>query len=613
MRHRKLVATTALVAASALALSACGSTTKKSDTINNTASLTVGWNQPFYSLNQNTNNGNNVTNANVAYLTNSFYAYYDKDMKLQKDTSFGSYEKTSDSPLTIKQTLSDKAVWSDGAPVVNADTVLMWGAMSGVFNTVQDASKITNKDGSLQPNTGSQVYFDAGSPQLALIEKDPLLTADPNGKELSYKFKSVYADWEANALLQPGVPAHIAAKLALGIDDPTKANEAVVNAFKNDDKAALAKLSNVWNSSWNFTSTPSNKDLLVTDGPYVISEVKDKQYVQLTANPKYQGDHKPSISQLIITFNEDGGSQLTDLQNGKTAIIMPQATADLLKNAKASSNATVIQDNQASYEHVDLTFNNNGPFDPKAYGGDAAKALAVRQAFLMLIPRQEIVDKLIKPLNPDAVVRSSYQVAPDQPEYAATVKANGMDTAFPPVVNAASQAKAKELLAKAGVKTPVSVRFLYAKSNPRRQNEFQLIKSSTNGIFNMVDAGSDSWSSLLGGGTYDAALFAWSMSTPTLSGGESNYATGGGNNFSGYSDATVNSLFKELGATLDSTKQFELNNQIEKKLVDDAFGTIIFQFPNLLIYNKNMVTGVSDAPLTPNYFWNFWEWKLPNS
>ena len=47
---------------------------------------------------------------------------------------------------------------------------------------------------------------------------------------------------------------------------------------------------------------------------------------------------------------------------------------------------------QASHEHVDLTVNNGGPFDPATYGGDEAKALAVRQAFLKTIPRQEIVD-----------------------------------------------------------------------------------------------------------------------------------------------------------------------------------------------------------------------------
>ena len=31
-----------------------------------------------------------------------------------------------------------------------------------------------------------------------------------------------------------------------------------------------------------------------------------------------------------------------------------------------------------TYEHVDLIFNNGGPFDPATYGGDAAKAQAAK-------------------------------------------------------------------------------------------------------------------------------------------------------------------------------------------------------------------------------------------
>ena len=409
MSHRKLGAAVALVAASALALSACGSnspSTKKSDTINNSTTLTVGWNQPFYSLNSNTSSGNNVTNANIVYLTSSTFNYYDKELKLVPDTSFGTYSKTSDSPLTVKETLSDKAVWSDGQPVVNADSILAYGAISGLFNTVTDPKqieKLYDANGNLKPNSASQVYFDASSPAWNLIKEFP--TGDANGKDLTYKFSTPYADWE-QSLLNPGLPAHIIGKLALGISDPTKANQAVVDAFKNKDAAALSKISNVWNSSFNFDSMPSNKDLLVSDGPYMITDLKSKQYVQLGLNPKYAGDHKPSISQLIVTFNEDGGSQLTDLQNGKVAIIEPQATADLLKNAQQSSNATVLSGNEATYEHIDLTMNNKGPFDPATYGGDATKAKDVREAFLLLIPRQEIVTKLVVPLNPNAKVRN---------------------------------------------------------------------------------------------------------------------------------------------------------------------------------------------------------------
>lgn len=613
MIRNKLVSATTLAVAGALALSACGSS-KKNDSINNTTSLTVGWNQPFYSLNQWTTTGNNNTNANVSYLTSGNFNYYDKDLHLQKDTSFGTYSKVSDAPMTIKEDLSDKAKWSDGQPVVNADSVLSWAAQSGQFNTAT-ADKMTNKDGSAKTSSGNTVFFNSGNPAYAKIKLPTAQDGKPidaNGKGLEYQFTDTFSFWESN-LVNPGLPAHIVAKLALGIDDPAKANQALVDAFAKDDKPTLAKIANVWNTGFDFTSMPSNKDLLVSDGPYKITDAADKQFVQLGTNDQYDGDHKPSIKQLIINFNEDGGAQLQDLQNGKVGIIQPQATQDLLKNAQGSSNATVIQDNQASWEHVDLTLNNGGPFDPKTYGGDVSKAVAVRKAFLMLIPRQEIVDKLIKPLAPTADVRNSFDISPDQDQYADTTKANGMADAYPATVDAATKAKAQALLKQAGVTTPPQVRYLYAKSNPRRQNEFQMIQASMKGIFNIVDDGNDKWSSMLGTGVYDAAMFAWSSTAPTLQNSEANYVKGGSNNFTGYYDPKMEALWKQIDTTTDEAKQFQLNQQVEKLLVDSGFGTTIFQFPNVTVYNKNMVTGVSDNPIAPTYFWNFWEWKLPNS
>lgn len=615
MTHRKLVAGVALVAAAALTLSACGSTAKKTDTISKDTSLTVGWNQPFYSLNNLTSNGNNTTNANIVYLTSSNLSYYDKDLKVQNDTSFGTYEKTADSPLTVKETFSDKAKWSDGQPVVAADSILAWGAQASIFNTVTDPdaiAKLTNKDGTIKANTGNQVYFDSANPAWSDFTGVP--TGDANGKTLTFSYKKLYASWEAPGnLLNPAMPAHIVGKLALGIDDPAKANQAIVDAFKNDDKAALAKISNVWNSSYNFTSMPANKDLLVTDGPYVITDIKDGQYVSLGLNPNYTGDHKPSISKLIVSYNGDGGAQLTDLQNGKVAIIEPQATADLLKNAQGVSNATVLNGNAASWEHIDLTFNNNGPFDPKAYGGDAAKAKAVREAFLLLVPRQEIVDKLIKPLNPSATVRNSFDVTPGDSHYDATTQTNDLATLYPADVPAASKTKAADLLKQAGVKTPVKVRFLYDKSNPRRVNEYQLISASESPLFDVVDNGNAQWSSLLGNGSYDAALFAWQSVSTTLTESQANYVKNGQNNFSGYYNPQVDKLFDQLAGTLDVDQQYQINAQAEKILAEDAFGTTIFQFPDLTIYDKTKVQNVSVSPLSPTYYWNFWQWTQPNN
>ena len=115
---------------------------------------------------------------------------------------------------------------------------------------------------------------------------------------------------------------------------------------------------------------------------------------------------------ITIRFNEDPMAAVQALQNGEVQLISPQGTADVLKAAQALNNVDVKTGDEATFEHVDLTFNNGGPFDPKTYGGDKAKAQKVRQAFLLTLPRQTIVDNIIKPINPNAAIRNSFTVVP---------------------------------------------------------------------------------------------------------------------------------------------------------------------------------------------------------
>ena len=111
----------------ALSLAACSAQT---GVVENTT-VSVAWNQPVYSFNSNTTSGNNTTNANLLYLTQQSFNYYDDDFKLVKNDKFGTYEKVSDDPLTIKYTINEGVTWSDGVAVDAADLLLNWVALSG--------------------------------------------------------------------------------------------------------------------------------------------------------------------------------------------------------------------------------------------------------------------------------------------------------------------------------------------------------------------------------------------------------------------------------------------------------------------------------------------------
>lgn len=610
MRITRKSAAAALIAASALALTACSSSPGNGESsssgggagLSQDSAVNIAWNQPFYSYNNTSSTGNATANAIIKYLMADSFNYYNTDLALTPDPGYGTYEKVSDDPLTIKYTFADTAVWSDGTPVGPADMLLEWAAQSGKFNTVEaetDAEgNVTNQDA-----IDAGVYFDAASPCAALITETPKI----DGKSITFVYSKPFADWET-CITGANLPAHIVAERALGMTDATEATDALVKAIDENDTPSVAKISHVWSTDFNYDSLPDDPGLYLSSGAYVMTDFVKDQYMTLKANEAYKGDHKATINTVTIRWNGDPMGQVQALQNGEVDLISPQSTADVLEALKAIDGLTVTTADEATYEHVDLQFANGGPFDPATYGGDAAKALKVRQAFLHTIPRQQIVDNLIKPLNPNAQLRQSFTVVPGSPNYDSIVKANGQETTYGSV----DIDTAKSLLAEAGVTTPVTVRLLFDPNNTRRQNEYELIAASAK------EAGFDvqpyqvqtDWGTDLSNATsyYDAALFGWQSTSTAVTESDANYRTGGTNNFYGYSNPEVDKLFDQLQVETDPAKQGEILGQVEKHLVDDAFGVTLFQFPGVTAWNPAHIGNVQKISLSPTIFYGYWEW-----
>ena len=606
MRSKRMFAAGAVVAALSLVGTACGapSADEGTDKSAQKTSLNVGWNQPFYSYNELSTNGNATANSNIKYLMNDQFFYYDAQSELKANKSFGTYEKVSDNPLTVKYTVADDAKWSDGAPVDASDLLLNWAAQGGQLNTVQSDKVKTNDDGVPQTPKGS-VFFNSTDPGYALVTKTPVI--GDGGKSLTMTYDKPFADWQVQMTVS--IAAHALAQKALGVTDPKAASEAFIKAVQDKDEASLEKLANTWNTGFDFTKLPTDKALYLSSGAYLLKDFKENQYMTLVKNPDYKGEHEASIDTLTVRFNGDPMSQVQALQNGELDLFSPQATTDVVKAAEKVQNVSIKGGSEGTYEHVDLKQGNGGPFDPKTYGGDADKALKVRQAFLHGLPRQDIVDKLIKPINADAEVRNSFLRTPGFPGYDEIVAQNG-SSEYAEV----DPTQSLQLLKQAGVKTPVSVNVLFDKANTRRQNEFQLMKPAlAKAGFNLVDLSNPDWGNLLPVAKYDAQFFGWQATNTGVTADQAIYATGGQSNFVKYSNKEVDTLFNELIVTTDPAKQLELQTKIDTLLVKDAIGLTVFQFPAATIWNKTRVTGIDPALLSPTIFQGFWKWKVPSN
>ena len=607
MRSKRLFTAGAVIASLSVMATACAAPSAdegEGSSSDQPTSLNLGWNQPFYSYNEETSNGNATANSNIKYLMNDQFWYVDAEGSIQENTSYGTYEQISEDPLTVKYTVGEDTKWSDGTPVDAADLLLVWAAGSGNVNTIE-ADKVKTDDATgLPQNTKGKVYFDTSSQGLPLVTKTPEISDD--GKTLTMEYDEPFADWQYDMTVN--VPAHVTAAKALSVDDPQEAKDALVKAIQDEDAAALSKISSFWNTGYDYTKLPDDKDLALSSGAYLMKDFKENQYMTLEKNPDYKGEHAASIDQLTVRWNEDPLAQVQALQNGEIDMFSPQVTTDVAQAAEKVDDVEIETGVEGTYEHIDLVFNNKGPFDPATYGGDEEKALKVRQAFLSGVPRQEVVDKLIKPINADAEVRNSFTRTEGTPGYDEIVAQNG-SSEYAEV----DPARSKQLLQEAGVKGDVDVRVMYAADNVRRANEFQLIKPAlAEAGFNLIDAKSAKWGEKLGDGTYDAVIFGWQSETPAVTESGPTFVTGGINNLIGYSNETVDSEFDKLNTETDEAKQVEILANVEKELYADAIGLTIYQFPSANIANSKRIDGVEPAILAPTMFYGFWNWKVPS-
>ena len=587
-RVRYAVSAVAVAGVAALALSACttsGSTSTSSAAKGGTVTVAVV--NDFTSFNSQTPQGNLDTNGQVGYLNGSYgtgFQYIDNNYKIVHDDKFGTFEKTSDDPLTVKYTLNKDDKWSDGEPVTADDMILAWAIASGHYDSAKfdDEGNVTS---------GTQYFQIAGS--TAGVDATDFPEVSNDNRTITLKYSTPYVDWElVNPIAQP---AHIVAKKA-GLSSAADLTKLLKGLPKGDPAnpapadPTLKKAADFVNTGYDVTAFPTDKDLLVSSGPFVVSSWTPGQSLTMTPNKYYAGGLKPNVDKIVFRIIPDANAQVTALQNGEVDIINPQASADTITALKQTS-AKILTGAQASYDHLDLNFKSPVFADAK-----------VREAFLKTIPRQQILDSIVTPVDSKAKVLNSQIFLPNQEQYEGSVKQNGSDK-----YDKVDIEGAKALLAGA---TP-SIRILYNTNNPNRVDEFQSIQASAaKAGIKVVDAGSPDWSKLLPGGDYDASLFGWISPGAGTTQLPQVFASQGGGNYNGYTG--TNDLALKSQTTLDKDELTKIEYQIDKQTFADGYGLPLFQLPGVFAAT-NRVEGVKYNGGQSGPFWNFWEWSVKSS
>ncbi|TDW30893.1 ABC transporter family substrate-binding protein [Cryobacterium psychrophilum] len=587
------------VVAICLLLSGCTASTAESG-LDKGATVTVASAAAFDSYNPATTYGNSAANSSVAVLTNDWFTSVDDAPKLVRNEQFGTSEMVSKDPLTVKYTVNPGVTWSDGTSVDAADLLLDWVANSRALDTpgfvpTEVADPQTHEiTADLPPDT---VYFDSGAKPdtgLGLVHDLPTLSDD--NRAITMVYAAPYADWQL--VFPRALPAHVVGKNALDLRDNAKAKSAVTAAISSDDKGALSRLASFWNSGFNFTALPDDPELLISTGPYTISDLRAGESVTLTANPEYTGSRKPSIETVVLRHIADPLAAVQALGAGDVDVISTPATGPVRRALANLDEVTSATGSAGTYEHIDLQA-------AQSKSGVFAD-VRVRRAFMKVVPRKQILDELVAPIAGErAALRDSQVFLPGTSDYSQSVKRNGSD-AYADV----DVPGARALLSQAGVTDP-SVCILYESSNPRRVQEFQLIAdSAARAGFSVADCGDADWRELLGASnTYDAALYGWSTPSLAVSGPNAAFATSGVNNHSFISNAEIDAVTARLATELDAKVQVELRERLDRLLWDNAYSMPLFDLPTVTAHSTR-IAGVAPSILAPHLAWNLPEWTV---
>ena len=524
--------------------------------------------------------------AVVDKLFGNFY-YFGTDGTICADESYGTYEAISEDPLQVQYTLNDEATWSDGTPVTYADYALDWAARA-----VTEDGKVT-EDG-----TETALFNHIGGLSLGDYVPEGPQADSPDAKTFTYDYERVYADWRID--MYPPLPAHVVAE-EVGVS-----TEELVTAIEELDLPVLKKAAKFWNEGWlgQPGEVPDPATAPVT-GPYDFKADgwKSGDYITLEANSEYWGT--PAATKEL-TFRFIGAdAQIQALANGDLDVIQPSGpTVDTTTQLEQLGDAVNVDTNQGlTWEHLDFNFNK----DDKGKGGIFADSLEAREAFALCVPRQKIVDDLIKPIAPEAVIMNAREVFPFQENYDAVVS-ESYDGRYDEVDLDA----AKEKFEAAGLEEGEKVRIGYAAPNPRRAAEVEAIKSSCDQVgFDIVDsAAPDFFDKALPNGDYEVALFAWAGSGQIAS-GENIYSTPGTQNYGGYSDEVVDEAWKTLASSVDEEVHAAQLPIIEKQLWDTLFGIPLFSHPGVIASSSSLQNVYNSAAQT-GVLWNAEQWVRTN-
>jgi peptide/nickel transport system substrate-binding protein len=336
-------------------------------------------------------------------------------------------------------------------------------------------------------------------------------------------------------------------------------------------------------------------DKLLPDGPgdigsgvYTLSKYTANQQAVLTPNPKYKGDDVLANSGFIVHYEQTPATLKLDVEQGNVDVAWRSLSpTDIASLQTETSKVKVVKGNGIEIRY--LVFNTSLP---------PSKDLATRQAVAYSIDRNAIANNVY-----NGTVTPLYSMVP--------AGLTGANQAYKDLYGASPDpAKAKAVLAAAGVTTPVNITIWWTPSHygAVSGDEYTEIKREleATGLFKVTlqSAEWDAYSKAYNKDQYAAYELGWFPDYPDADDYLAPFYVKGGFYNNHYDNPAIDTLITQEEGETDVTKRTAEIQQIQTMAAKDVPTIPIWQ-GNQVAATGLTVTGV-DKTFDPSYIFRMW-------
>ena len=373
-----------------------------------------------------------------------------------------------------------------------------------------------------------------------------------------------------------------------------------------------------FNKVWNACICDPKTKKPISSGPMLVQSFTPDEQATLVPNKHYWGGQIAEVPKVVFVPVRDSNSELNAFRSGEVDVVYPQNQIGLRKKIEAVDGAEYTTALGPQWEHFDMLSSVPGLDD-----------VQVRKAIATAMPRQQIVDRVVKDANDDAEVLDNTQYMVNQQQYQPNwniYPASGDVDAANAILDAAGWTRGPD-----GVRQKGDVKLAFTvgttSGNQARILAEQIIQQQLDkiGVKLTIKNAPDMLDTKMTGFDFETIIFAWVGGPDPYQGNviwlssaipaqcskrlakayECDYS---GQNYTKVKDPQVDALLNAADKESDPATRAELYNQTDQQLAtNDVTVVPLFQKPTQLGY-RNTIHGLVDNPTQDGFTWNIESW-----